>query len=250
MRIHFLQHVPFEGPARIATWARGRGHALATTALFRGDPLPRVRDFDWLVAMGGPMGVHDEAEYPWLIAEKKLIERTLRAGKAVLGVCLGAQLLADVLGARVFRNRHKEIGWFPARRAPGAERSEIFRSLPGEFLVFHWHGDTFDLPAGALHGAESDGCWNQAFECGLAWGLQFHLEATPASVGALLQNCSAEIGSGPFEQSPAEMRRDPNRFLVLGPLLDNVLEGIEKAAAEATPRPEESGLSLRERRLA
>ena len=224
MRIQCLKHVTFEGPAGIADWAWSRGHILAVTELFRNPPLPAVEDFDWLVALGGPMGVHDEAAHPWLTGEKQLIEQTLHAGKPVLGVCLGAQLLADVLGAGVCRNRHKEIGWFPARRTSSAAASAVFSSLPPEFVPFHWHGDTFRLPAGALHAAESVGCRNQAFECGLAWGLQFHLEATPASVEALIHNCAAEIGSGPYEQSPDEMLRDPLLFLALQPVLDGLLD--------------------------
>jgi len=230
MRIQCLQHVAFEGPARLADWARSRGHTLATKELFGSEPLPAVEDFDWLVALGGPKGVYDE-QYPWLIAEKQLIEQTLRAGKAVLGVCLGAQLLADVLGAGVWRNRHKEIGWFPARRTSSAAASAVFRSLPPEFVPFHWHGDTFDLPAAALHAAESEGCRNQAFECGLAWGLQFHLEATPASVKALIHNCAAEIGSGPYEQSADELLRDSAHFLALEPILDRLLDRIAATAS-------------------
>lgn len=224
MRIQCLKHVAFEGPARIADWAESRGHTLATTELFRSQPLPAVGDFDWLVALGGPMSVHDEAQHPWLTAEKRLIEQTLLAGKPVLGVCLGAQLLADVLGAEVYRNRQKEIGWFPVRRTALAAASEVFGSLPPEFIPFHWHADTFHLPERGLHAVESTGCRNQAFECGLAWGLQFHLEATPATVEALIRNCAAEIGSGPYEQSPDEMLRDPARFLALEPVLDEVLD--------------------------
>jgi GMP synthase-like glutamine amidotransferase len=234
MRIRCLKHVAFEGPARIADWAQSRGHMLATTKLFHSQPLPAVEDFDWLVSLGGPMGVHDEAQYPWLTAEKQLIEQTVLAGKPVLGVCLGAQLLADVLGAGVYRNQQKEIGWFPVRRAPLAAVAETLRSLPAEFVPFHWHGDTFQLPAGALHMAESAGCRNQAFECGLAWGLQFHLEATPTSVEALIRNCAAEIGSGPYEQICDEMLRDPARFLALEPILDGLLD---RMAATASPAP-------------
>lgn len=149
---------------------------------------------------------------------------SLRAGKPVLGVCLGGQLMADVLGARVYRNRHKEVGWFLVCRTSSASSSDVFRSLPPEFIPFHWHADTFDLPAGALRIAESRGCRNQAFECGLAWGLQFHLEATPASVDALIQNCAADIGCGPYEQSAEGMLRDRARFLALEPVLDEVLD--------------------------
>ncbi len=224
MRVHYLQHAPFEGPASIAGWVRRRGHTLAATKLFQDQALPGIEDFDWLVVLGGPMGVQDESPHPWLKEEKKLLERTVRAGKPVLGVCLGAQLLAHVLGAKVYRNGHQETGWFPVRRASGT-------LFPARFTAFHWHGDTFDLPTGAVHLAASDGCRNQAFECGLAWGLQFHLEVTPSSVRALIQNCSADIGSGPFEQSADEMLRDPSRFFTLRPLLDGALDCIQERVA-------------------
>jgi GMP synthase-like glutamine amidotransferase len=204
---------------------------LAATKLFRRQPLPAWEDFDWLVVLGGPMGVHDEAHCPWLTAEKRLIERTLRAGKPVLGVCLGAQLVADVPGARICRNRHKEAGWFPVRRAASAAASKVFRALPPDFIPFHWHQDTFSLPPRALHAAASAGCRNQAFECGLAWGLQFHLEATPASVKALIQNCAADIGTGPYEQSARAMLADPARFLALKPALYRLLDRIGSIAS-------------------
>ena len=164
MRIRYLQHVPFEGPGAIASWAQSRGHALAGTFLSQGDPLPRPQDFDQLVVLGGPMSVHDDQEYPWLKDEKKLIADTLRAEKTVLGVCLGAQLLAHVLGGRVYRAPEMEIGWFPVQMRPEARSSRRTAGLPERFLAFHWHGETFDLPAGAAHLAETAACPNQAFE--------------------------------------------------------------------------------------
>ena len=102
MRIHVLQHVPFEPPGSIEAWAKRTGHALAVTHPYRGDPLSMVEDADLLVVLGGPMSVHDEARYPWLVDEKRFIERTIAAGARVLGICLGAQLIAQVLGARVY----------------------------------------------------------------------------------------------------------------------------------------------------
>jgi GMP synthase-like glutamine amidotransferase len=202
MRIRCLQHVPFEGPAHLATIAREREMPLATTRLFAGEPLPGIGEFDLLAVMGGPMGVHDDAIYPWLADEKRMIESSIRAGKRVLGICLGAQLIADVLGARVFRNRHREIGWFPVRRAEEAGACAIGRSLPDRFHAFHWHGDTFDIPTGAIRIAESDACRNQGF----VWkdrvaALQFHLEATPESVSALLDNCGDELDGSEFVQA-------------------------------------------------
>jgi len=201
MKIQCLQHVPFEGPAHLAIIARDRGLTLERTRVFDGEELPGTDDFDLLAVMGGPMGANDEAAYPWLAAEKKLIERSIREGKLILGICLGAQLIADVLGARVSRNRHREIGWFPVRRGAEAGSCATGRALPESFYAFHWHGDTFDIPAGGVRIAESNACRNQGF----VWedrvaALQFHLEATPDSVRALLGNCGDELDGSEFVQ--------------------------------------------------
>jgi GMP synthase-like glutamine amidotransferase len=222
LRIHYLQHVLFEGPANIAAWARMRGHPLGSTALFKGESLPSSDLFDALVVMGGPMSVHDEAQYPWLAAEKKLIEQSIKSAKLVLGVCLGAQLLADVLGAKVYRNKHKEIGWFPVRHV---QEGSAAGGIPRTFTAFHWHGETFDLPAGAVHLAESDGCVNQAFEFGgRALALQFHLEVTRESVESLVKNCAIDITPGPYVQSAEQMLAAADAFAAIQPLLYQVLD--------------------------
>jgi GMP synthase (glutamine-hydrolysing) len=222
VKIHYLQHVPFEGPANIAAWAETRGHLLRSTALFKGESLPSPDVFDALVVMGGSMSVHDEAQYPWLVVEKKLIEQSIQSGKLLLGVCLGAQLLADVLGAKVYRNKHKEIGWFPVRHL---QEASVGAGLPRTFTAFHWHGEAFDLPTGAVHLAESDGCANQAFEfSGKTLALQFHLEVTRASVEALIQNCAADITPGPYVQSPKQMLAAADSFAAIQPLLYQILD--------------------------
>jgi GMP synthase-like glutamine amidotransferase len=205
MRIHVLQHVPFEGPGAIAAWAHERGHAIDGTFLYAGHPLPELADFDWLVVMGGPMGVHDEAHYRWLAAEKQLISRAVEGGMGVLGICLGAQLIASVLGAEVRRNEHKEIGWFPVELT-GASGHPAFSVLPRRLTAFHWHGETFDLPAGAVLEARSEACANQAFSLGRkVVGLQFHLETTPESLDALVTHGAADITEGPFVQNAKTM---------------------------------------------
>jgi len=202
MRIQCLQHVPFEGPAAIGDWAAKMGYPLTTTPLFAGAALPDQADFDWLVAMGGPMGVQDQGLYPWLADEKRLLRDTIDRGKTLVGVCLGAQLIAEALGARVFANPHKEIGWFPIELTASGRESRAVGSLPARLEVFHWHGDTFDLPRGAVHLARSQACEHQAFLFeGRVLGLQFHVESTPASVRDLVANCADEICPGPYIQS-------------------------------------------------
>lgn len=229
MRLHVLQHVPFEGPGSIETWAARTGHPLARTRLYANDPLPSIDAFDGLIVLGGPMGAHDEATLPWLVAEKRLIEQAIRAGRTVLGICLGAQLIADVLGARVYRNSHAEIGWFPIQRPPQALDTVIGRLLPPELDVFHWHGDTFDLPAGAVHLARSVACANQAFlYSDRVLALQFHLETTPASARALLDNCGADLTAGPCIQSADAMLADASRFQRINELMNRLLDALAR----------------------
>ena len=206
MRIHVLQHVSFEGPARIAHWARARGHTLTVSHLYAGDPLPELDAFDRLVVMGGPMGVADEAEHSWLRPEKARIADAIAGGRSVAGVCLGAQLIAEVLGARVYRNAHKEIGWFPVQLTEAGRAEPFCEGLPEEQTVFHWHGDTFELPAGAVHLARSAACEHQAFVLdGRVLGLQFHLESTPDSVDAICTHGADEIRHDTWVQTAEQM---------------------------------------------
>lgn len=221
MRVRVLQHVPFEGPAALAPVLRDAGHELAVSRLDAGDPLPALADFDWLVVLGGPMSVHDEAEHAWLAPEKRLVRAAVEGGRRVLGVCLGAQLIAASLGAAVTRNPEREIGWFPVERAPGAERSPLGRALPARFPAFHWHGETFAPPPGALRLAASEACAEQAFAIGeRVLGLQFHVETTPEAAKALVEHCADELAparwvqdasailaaDAPFAQAQAVMR--------------------------------------------
>lgn len=206
MRIHCLKHVPFEGPAAIADWAEQRGHSMTTTNLYAGGELPDQAAFDWLVVMGGPMGVQDEVDFPWLVPEKRFIGSTIDAGKTVIGVCLGAQLIAETLGARVSRNPEKEIGWFPIELTAAGQSSPIFGFLPPAFQVYHWHGDTFELPPGAVHLARSLACAQQAFLYdGRVLGLQCHLESTPQSVANIVRHCADEIVPAAHVQTAARM---------------------------------------------
>ncbi len=225
--VHCFQHVPFEGPGAIGTWATRSGHRLSCTRFCDGDPLPALEDVDWLVVMGGPMNIHDERAYPWLRREKHFIESAIQARRIVLGVCLGAQLIADVLGARVYANRFKEIGWFPIQRTPEAATTRAGSALPEEIEVFHWHGDTFDLPSGAVHLARSEACANQAFVYrDRVVGLQFHLEATRAGAEQLVVHCAAEIVEGPFIQQPEVMLADESRFSKINDVLVRLLDRL------------------------
>ncbi len=182
MNIHYLQHVPFEGLGSIHDWVKRRGHTLRATHFYRGDALPVVETLDLLLVMGGPMNIYEEASYPWLKEEKRFIEQAIATGRHELGICLGAQLVADALGAKVYANADKEIGWFPVERTQATSGDCLFAALHSRLEVFHWHADTFDIPSGAVHAARSAGCAHQAFVYDeRVVGLQFHLETTPAS---------------------------------------------------------------------
>ncbi len=229
MRIGVMQHVAFESPGHIADWANARGHEFALTRLFAGEALPRADALDALVVMGGPMSVRDEARHAWLAPEKRLIESVIAAGKPVLGVCLGAQLVADVLGARVYRSREREIGWFPVSPTDAGAAHAWFR-LPGAVRAFHWHGETFDLPAGAVHLARSAACDHQMFAVGeRVVALQFHLEVTREGIAEMIRHGESDLAPGPFVQARDEMvdgRVDFNApHRLLASLLDRWCDG-------------------------
>ena len=227
MRLHCLQHVAFEDLAAIAPWAQGRGWTITTTHLHAGQSLPAVDDLDWLVVMGGPMNIFEEDRHPWLAAEKHFIRRAVAAGKTVLGICLGAQLIADVLGAAVARGRHPEIGWFPVVKDAQADRSAVGRALPARFTAFHWHGDRFELPRGAVSLGSSAACECQGFVYAeRVVALQFHLETTADSAAALVRHCGHEIGDGPYEQPAAELLAGSGPFDALHTCLVSVLEAL------------------------
>jgi GMP synthase-like glutamine amidotransferase len=231
MRLHYLQHVPFEGPANIGNWAQDQGWQISGTRLYRHEKLPGTDEFDWLVIMGGPMNIYEEREYPWLAAEKKFIREAVENDKIVLGVCLGAQLIADVLGGRVVRNTHKEIGWFPVTLRPEGLASTPFRGFPGEFPAFHWHGDTFSLPPGALMLAQSEACPAQAFSAngGRVLALQFHLESSIESIRALIQNCSDELVDGQYIQGAEAIWAKKDNFSNIHKTMLKLLQNIKKA---------------------
>ena len=203
MTVHSLEHQSYEGPGKIADWVRARGHALTRTALYAGEALPPLGAVDLLVVMGGSMNIYQHRDHPWLVAEKRFLGEAIAAGKPVLGICLGAQLLADVLGGKVFQNAEKEIGWWPVRVH---DRRAPFEAFPAQLTVMHWHGDTFTLPPGARPVAASAGCAQQAFVHGeRVVGLQFHLEQGSVDVSELATACAAELVPARYVQTLAQL---------------------------------------------
>ena len=208
MRVHVLQHVPFEDTGSMAPWLAERGAVVTCTRFFLDPVLPPAEGLDLVIAMGGLMSVNDEDRLPWLVPEKRFLRDAIERGVRVIGVCLGAQLIASALGASIRRNPHREIGWFPVEAAP-AVAPGLFR-FPDRCTVFHWHGETFDLPPGAVRLAGSVACANQAFALGrTVLGLQFHLETTPDGVRDLVGHCRDELTPGPYVQTEAELLGAP-----------------------------------------
>jgi GMP synthase-like glutamine amidotransferase len=221
LRIHYLQHVPFEPLGSIAPWAERGGHDVIGTHVYAGDVFPEQDAFDALIVMGGPMSVNDEDRHPWMRGEKTFIERTLKEDKCVLGFCLGGQLIASAAGAMVTPNEYREIGWFPIKGTNGA--TGLF---PEEAMVFHWHGERFELPAGAVHLASSEGCGNQAFLLNdKVLAMQFHMEFTSEIVAGLAERLKDEIlEGGSYVQNTDTMLGDPQRFRNLKRLCFDTLD--------------------------
>jgi GMP synthase (glutamine-hydrolysing) len=201
-----LQHIRCEPPGMFSGMLTDRGLAIETIELDEGAELPDWRDTDLVLAMGGPMSVHDEAEHPWLAVEKRWIAAAVRAGVPYFGVCLGAQLLAASLGAPVHTGETPEVGVLPVAATAAADGDPVLSALGGEFLALQWHGDTFGIPAGAVHLARSRAYPHQAFRFGeTAYAVQFHVEVTEemlaewAQVPAYQRSAEAALGSSGFE---------------------------------------------------
>lgn len=206
MKIHVLQHSSINTLGTIEEYAKTKNHRLESTRFYETKTPPELDSFDLLIIMGGPMGIYDYEENPWLRDEKTFIKQAIEAGKHVLGICLGAQLLADVLGARVYENRHMEMGWSPIRATGDENKPEFLKGLPDKITVFHWHSRTFDLPAGAVHLFESESCKNQGFIYnGRVAALQFHPEVNEERILNLIKRFGDGMENGPFVQKKQEM---------------------------------------------
>jgi|SRR6476469_1615033 len=209
MRWHCLQHLPDEGPGHAADWLAGHGHSLTYTRFFEPDPvLPELHAFDGLLILGGAMSVHDEAQFPWLAVEKAFLRQTLRAGKITLGICLGAQLLAEALGGEVKPNPAPEFGFWTVRFSSRVLDHPLLRGWPEKAAVLHWHQDTFTVPPGGQRVGMSAGCANQGFVWGDGIiGLQFHPEMTEEMVEQLIQAEKHELAEEQeFVQTATQIR--------------------------------------------
>ena len=225
MRAHYLQHVPFEGLGSIETWLHSAHATISATRLYEEAHFPALESFDLLIIMGGPMSVNDDEIYPWLAREKAFIAAAIAADKAVLGICLGAQLIAAVCGATIYANPLKEIGWFPITPIPGSGAGSFCFDEPA--TVFHWHGETFTLPPGAHHLARSAACNHQAFQLAgkAVIGLQFHLETTPESLRGMVQHCGEELQvSDTIQSAESLLASPPEAFVAVNQLMARLLQ--------------------------
>ena len=228
MKIHAFHHVSYEGLGCIEDWIKGKNHLLNTTNYYNNDELPDISSFDFLIIMGGPMSVSEEDKYPWLKNEKKFIRRAIDSNKIVLGICLGAQLIAESLNSKVSRNKFKEIGWFPINFTADGNKNNFLNFIPENQTVLHWHGDTFQIPVGAEHILKSEGCNNQAFIFNeRVIGLQFHLEFTERLLNALIRKSRRDLKKDKFVQTEEEILQKIELLKTTNNLMLNLLDKLE-----------------------
>ena len=214
MRVHFIQHVSFENPGYLLEWAQQEQHTISFTKLFEKVSFPLLSEFDLLVIMGGPMGVYEEEKFSWLKKEKQLIKESIDAGKKVLGICLGSQLVAEALGAKVYPNKEKEIGWWPVKKTNVRNSTLSNNGFPNEFITFHWHGDTFDLPKNSVRLFSTDICPNQGFlYSNHVAALQFHPEVTEELVASMVKHERDELIPASFIQTEETIKKETPKWV-------------------------------------
>ncbi|MET3291067.1 UNVERIFIED_CONTAM: GMP synthase-like glutamine amidotransferase [Brevibacillus sp. OAP136] len=233
MRIHCLQNDPLVDPGFIADWASKKNYPLSVTRVYANDPFPTIESFDLLIILGGSMGAYEEERHPWLAKEKAFIRETIAQNAFVLGICLGIQLMAEALGGRAYRHAHKEIGWWPVQLAEEARHEPLLQDLPEAFPIFQWHGDTFDLPPGAVPLATSSACANQAFRYGeRALGIQFHPESTGSGISLWVEKFAADLKPGGYIQSAADMMAQTAKLEQGKSVMYTLLDNFERSFQE------------------
>jgi GMP synthase-like glutamine amidotransferase len=242
-----LQHIACEPPAAFEDELLAWGASVHRVEVDEGDPLPDWRDFAGIIAMGGPMGAYDDDRLPWLTAEKRLIAEAVRSGTPYWGVCLGAQLLAASLGARAFTGPAAEVGVLSVQLTDAARTDPVFSTLPDAFVALQWHADTYDLPEGAVHLAQSDAYPQQAFAIHSAYAMQFHLEVDAdlasswGEVPAYAQSLERLLGPGALPRLIEDVRGQEAQTTaqarsMFAAWLEHVV-GLQPSAAPAGAQP-------------
>jgi GMP synthase-like glutamine amidotransferase len=225
MKIHCLRHTELAVSDYLPKWAAHHGHSWECTLVPSAERLPQLSDLDCLIVLGGPMSVWDEEAHPWLRGEKRYLEKVMESGKPLLGICLGAQLLAEVLGARTYTGSHQEIGWFPVETTPESRDTWLGDVFPPRFVTYLWHGDTYDLPNGAVHIARSAAFENQGFIWNYTMALQFHLEVRPAWVRSIATRDANVLVPAPYIQSVEKILGQPESlYRANNTLMDTLLQ--------------------------
>lgn len=226
MRIHCFQFAAHEGPGVIADWARDHDVPIGTSRIFEGAAFPERGSFDMLVVMGGPMNIYQDRDFPYLKQARRFIKGYVTSGGKALGICLGSQFLADALGGRVIQNPLRETGWHPVTFTE--EARSLLPCLPVTQDFLHWHGDTFELPNGAIGLGASAACENQGFLFeGRVLALQFHPEMTRAIAAALVGEYADELDGRGFVQTGDEILGRPDTdFENTNALLRRMLDAI------------------------
>jgi len=206
MRIHAIIHAPFEKLGIIESWILKRSYILSTTHTYNGEPLPDTSSFDFLIIMGGPQSPLKLDQYPYLRNEIELAKQTIKSNKSLLGICLGAQIIGEALGAKTQTSPNKEIGSYPIEVTKEGFKDPLFQLFPEKFDVMHWHNDMPGIPDGSILLAKSEGCPHQAFCYGdRTYGLQFHLEMSAELVKGMVDHCPDDLLHGKYVRSRDEL---------------------------------------------
>ena len=233
MRIHYLQHEEFEGLGCIEDWIIKNKITYSGTKLYLGEKLPAPDDIDWLIIMGGTASVYEEDKYPYLKAEKEYIRRCIQSDKIVLGICLGAQLIAEVMGARVYPGKFTEIGWFHIR-FNHVLREHLIPELPCSFKVFHWHGDTFEIPSGTRLIGYSEATPHQGFVLeNRVVALQFHFEIMEEGLKSMIHGTGGKIKREQFVQPVKELLMNKDYFIENNVYMHQMLDNLYKIKQES-----------------
>lgn len=206
MKILIVSHADFEKPGCIDDWARNHNHQTQEVRPYKGEQIPNMDDFDFLIVMGGPQSLLPIIKDPYLSNEIELIKQALKKQKRIIGVCLGAQLLGEALGAKAERSPNREIGIYPIELLDDAKHDPVFRQFPKSFDVTHWHSDMPGIPKGAVLLAKSEGCPRQVFRYGdRVYGFQCHFELTQELIKEMVEHCPGDLKTGEYIRTKKEL---------------------------------------------